>query len=141
MPTWRFILRLLRNCVVASLLASLAVLIVLGNWRPVVWESFVVSLCYSLCIALPASVLPPIVVHRIGKTDPQLILALSAALMASAAIGSLVAGALLFAIGFGLPGRQLLDLDPRSRRRFRHQVRLSPPASRASSSRIFLNSI
>jgi two-component system sensor histidine kinase AlgZ len=88
------------TCFVASLAAPFVVILVFRDVRPLVGESFVISFAYSMGIAFVSRALGPAVIKRIGKPGWKLTLALSIALIVSAAIGSLAGGVVLLAIGF-----------------------------------------
>jgi len=96
-----FITHTLLVCFLVSLSAPFVVMLVFRDLRPLVSESFIVSFFLSTGIALVSRLLVPPVIKSIGRPGWKLTLALSCTFIVSAAIGSLIGGALLLAIGLG----------------------------------------
>ena len=103
----RSLRRLLVPPFVASLATAVGVVVVFGDWRPLVWQSFVISLLYATSISVFARlVMPagmravmPTVGRRVGLPGLPLAVGITVALLGAAAAGSLVVGALALALG------------------------------------------
>jgi two-component system sensor histidine kinase AlgZ len=93
--------RTLLTCFLVSLAAPIGVLIVFQDLRPLVRESFIVGFFYSTAIAFLSRAAVPPVVRWVGKPGWKLTMALSLTLIATAAVGSLIAGGLLLPLGLG----------------------------------------
>ncbi|HEY6358566.1 MAG TPA: histidine kinase [Vicinamibacterales bacterium] len=80
---------------VAALLAASGTWMAMGAFRPIIWQSFVVSLLYATPINACALVLEPWATRHVAPRGPTRTVRLAAAFAIAAVAGSLVGGGLL----------------------------------------------
>lgn len=99
------IVRVLALCLGAAVAAPFVVVAFGADWRQALTgRVFVTTVVYSTCVGLPAGLVLPFVVRRIGRPGVKLASAYAAALFVVAVAGTLAGSAFLLATGL-LPAR------------------------------------